>query len=258
MDWFGWRLSRDAAADKAAVFGPQAILQNLDKRVPQYLDDVDQGRLIYPACKRARSDPHADLRSIWDHARLEAVRYLAMVPRREFVLLAEPARQSDMLETYLRQRPHGDIVIEFTGSTMSDLAIAIVAGFNWLNHCAVLLGADRDKFSGTLGNFRKVTVLAQRWWAMEGADQRCSQMLMAREQPPLMLYLIWTEYTRLAKEVASAALFGSSIEGAIERRREVLTSELAGRPDELGSALGDLAETMAGFEGARDPDDLIG
>ena len=180
-----------------------------------------------------------------------------MVPRREFELLAEPARQPDMLEAYLRQRPHEDTVIEFTGSTMSDLAIAIVAGFNWLNHCAVLVAADRDKFSGTLSNFRKVTVLAQQWWAMEGADERCSQMLMEREKPPLMLYLIWTEYTRLAKEVAAAALFGSSIERAIEGRREVLKSELAGRPDELNSALDELAATMAGFESAGDPEDLI-
>ena len=31
MDWFGWRLSKNQAADKATPFGPQAILQNLDK-----------------------------------------------------------------------------------------------------------------------------------------------------------------------------------------------------------------------------------
>jgi hypothetical protein len=103
MDWFGWRLS---AADKAAVFGPQAILQILDKRVPQYLDDADHGRLIYPACKRKPWDPHGDVRSIWDHTRLEAIRYVTMVPRREFEPLADPSRQTEMLEAYLRQQPH--------------------------------------------------------------------------------------------------------------------------------------------------------
>ena len=257
MDWFGWRLSKDPAADKAAVFGPQSILQDLDKRVPQYLDDVDQGKLIYPACKRTPSDAHGDVRSIWDHTRLEAIRYVTMVPRREFELLAEPARQPGMLEAYLRQRLHEDTVIEFTGSSMSDLAIATVAGFNWLNHCAVLVGVDRDKFSGTLRNFRKITVLAQQWWAMEGADARCSQMLLEREKPPLMLYLIWAEYTRLAKEIASAAFFGSSIDQAIDHRGDVLNREFAGRPDELNSALKELAETVANFESARDPDDLI-
>ena len=92
MDWFGWRLPKDPAADKTA--GPQAILQELGKRVPQYLDDVDQGRLIYPACKRAPSDAHGDIRSIWDDARLEALRYLAVVPRREFVLLSCLARSA--------------------------------------------------------------------------------------------------------------------------------------------------------------------
>jgi hypothetical protein len=257
MDLFGWRSPRDSAAHKATIFGPQAILQDLDNRVPKYLDDADQGKLIYPACKRIPSDAHGDVRSIWDHTRLEAIRYLTMVPRREFELLAEPARQPDMLEAYLRQRPHEDTVIEFTGSSMSDLAIATVAGFNWLNRCAVLAGVDRDKFSGTLRNFRKVTVLAQQWWAMEGADERCSKMLVEREKPPLMLYLIWTEYTRLAKEVASAAFFGSSIDLAIERRREVLNREFAGRPAELNSALDELTETMASFESTRDPDDPI-
>ena len=259
MDWFGWQLSKDpAAGESAAAFGPQAILQELGKRVPQYLDDVDQGRLIYPACKRTPSDAHGDIRSIWDHTRLEAARYVSMVPRREFEPLAEPARQPDVLEAYLRQRPHEDTVIEFTGSTMGDLAIAIIAGFNWLNHCAALAGADRDKFSGTLSNFRKVTGLARQWWAMEGAGERCSQMLAEGETPPLMLNLLWTEYTRLAKEVAAAAFFGSSIEQAIAGRGDVLKSEFAGRPEELDSALDELAETMASFERARDPGDLIG
>jgi hypothetical protein len=147
-------------------------------------------------------------------------------------------------------------VIEFTGLLMSDLAIAIVAGFNWLNHCAVLVGGDRHKFSGTLSNFRNITVLAQQWWAMEGADARCSQMLLEREKPPLMLNLIWAEYTRLAKEVASAAFFGSPIDRVISRRREVLNRELAQRPDELNSAVDELTETMASFESARDPNDL--
>jgi hypothetical protein len=250
MDWFGWRLLKDPAADKSAAFRLQAILQELGKRVPQYLDDVDQGRLIYPACKRTPSDAHGDIRSIWDHTRLEAIRYVSMVPRREFEPLAEPARQPDVLEAYRRQRPHEDTVIEFKGSTMSDLAIAIIAAFNWLNHCAVVAGADREKFSGTLSNFRKVTGLARQWWAMEGADER--------ERPPLMLCLIWTEYTRLAKEVAAAAFFGSSIERAIAGRGEVLKSEFAGRPDELNSALDELAQTMASFERARDPEDLSG
>jgi hypothetical protein len=191
------------------------------------------------------------------YTRLEAIRYVTMVPRSEFELLADPSRQVEMLETYLRQQPHEDTVIEFTGSTMSDLSIAVVAGFNWLNHCAVLVQVDRHKFSGTLSNFRKVAVLAQQWWATEGADTRCSQMLLKGGKPPLMLFLIWAEYTRLAKEVASAAFFGSPIDQAIEGRREVFNQEFAGRPSELSSALDELAETMASYENARDPDDLI-
>src|SRR5260370_35254091 len=155
MDWFGWQLSKDPVAGKSAAFGPQAILQELGKRVPHYLDDVDQGRLIYPACKRTPSDAVGDIRSIWDHTRLEAVRYVSMVPRREFEPLADPARQPDVLEAYLRKRPHDDTLIEFTGSAMSDLAIAIIAGFNWLNHSAVLAGAARDTSPPTAPHLSK-------------------------------------------------------------------------------------------------------
>ena len=257
MDWFGRQLPKDRA-HKATPFGPQALLQDLDARVPRYLDDVDQGKLIYPACKRPRSDAGGDVSSIWDHTRLEAMRYVMVVPRREFELLGEPARQPELLDAYLRQRPHDDTVIEFTGSTTADLAIAIVAGFNWLNHCAGLVEVNREKFLGTLSAFRKIVVLGQQWWALEGADARYGQMLAEQQALPLMLYLVWLEYTRLAKEIASAACFGPTIDRAIEKRREVLAKEFADRPGELEAALDELRETMAAFENARDPSELSG
>src|SRR6478736_1550013 len=257
MDWFGWQNPKERMRE-APPSGPQSLLQDLDKRVPRYLDDVDQGRLIYPACKRTAANTEGDIRSIWDHTRLEAMRYLIEVPRREFELLGEPARQVEMLDTYLRRLPHEDIVIEFTGTAMADLAIAIVAGFNWLNHCATLVEVNRERFSGTLSTFRKVAVLAQQWWAKEGADARYGQMLGEQRTPPLMLYLVWLEYTRLAKEIASAATFGSSTDRAIEKRREMLAREFAERPDQLNTALEELKQTMARFESARDPDDLAG
>jgi hypothetical protein len=227
MDWFGWQGAKDRA-HKTAPFGPQALLQDLDERVPRYLDDADQGKLIYPACKRTPSDAGGDIRSIWDHTRLEAMRYLMAVPRREFELLGEPARQPEMLEAYLRQRPHDETVIEFTGSTMSDIAIATIGGINWLNHCATLVEVNRERFSGTLGTFRKIVRLAQQWWAMEGAEARYGEMLSERQTPPLMLYLVWLEYTRLAKEIAAAASPGSSAERTAELERAHDPDDLAG------------------------------
>jgi hypothetical protein len=71
-----------------------------------------------------------------------------------------------------------------------------------------------------------------------------------------MLYLVWLEYTRLAKEIASAASFGPTIDRAVEKRCETLAKEFADRPAELGAALDELRETMAAFENAREPSDL--
>src|SRR3954466_4719300 len=236
MSWFGW-LAKDPAPQQVAPPGPHAILEDLARRVPKYVDDADHGKIIYPACKRIISGG-GDVDAAWDHTRLEAMRYLVLLPGQELRLLAEPERQAEMLEAFLRQQPHDNTVIDFTGSTMSDIALAIFAGFNWLNHCAVLAGAERDKFSGTLKNFRKLVVLAQQWWAREGAASRCDTMLENGEKPPLMLYLVWTDYTRLSREIAAALL-----------RRAVARGGASGQDA--------LVQAMARLQQAQEPGDLV-
>jgi hypothetical protein len=204
MNW--WPFGKEP--ELAAKDGPQALLEAIEERAKKYLDNADSGKLVYPACKRTASDVAGDEPSICDHSRLEAFRYLLSVPRREFVLLAEPDRQAALLDGYLRQLPHDLTVIEFTGNTTADLSIAIIAGFNWLIHCAVLAGADPKEFYGALRNFRRVASSAQKWWMTDGAKERCAEMLKAKQEPPLFLYLIWADYTRLAKGIAAARAAG--------------------------------------------------
>ena len=198
MNW--WPFGKETAAKD----GPQALLDELEKRGKQYVDDVDNGKLISPACKRTASDAGHDQAAIADHTRLEAFRYLLAVPRKEFRLLADPDQQAALLDGYLRQLPHEDMVIEFTGVTHADLAIAIIAGFNWLVHCAVLAGAAPNQFYGTLRNFRRVASTAQKWWAADGAKERYAEMLQAQQEPPLFLNLVWADYSRMAEEIATA------------------------------------------------------
>jgi hypothetical protein len=184
--------------------GQPSFLDEIEKRAKQYLDDVDNGKFVYPACKRAASDHAGDEASICDHTRLEAFRYLLSVPRREFVLLADLEQQAALLDGYLRQLPHDQTVVEFTGNTTADLAIAILAGFNWLVQCAVQAGADPREFLGALRNFRKVTSSAQKFWAADDAKQHYADMLAAKQEPPLFFNLVWTDYTRMANEIAAA------------------------------------------------------
>lgn len=228
-----------ARAPLRGFIAPDLLLENLARRVPQYLDDVDKGKLIYPACKRTLSDVDGDVASVWDHTRLEAMRYVMVVPGHEFGLLSEAARQLEMIDAYLFQRPHADTVIDFTGTATADFSIAIVAGLNWLTHCAQLADVDPARQSGTIRGFRKLVTLAQRWWLMEGAAERCAQLLSSGEQPPLMLYLIWSEYTRLAKPIAEAAIFGASVNRS---------PKLVALP----------ADLVSRFEAAKDPGDLLG
>jgi len=53
---------------------PDLLLEDLAKCVRQYLADVDQRKLIYPACKRKLSDLDGDVASVRDHTCLEAMR----------------------------------------------------------------------------------------------------------------------------------------------------------------------------------------
>lgn len=261
MRWPGWRRSTAETPSPTMthavgnLFDPAAILKVLDAATPDYSSRVDQGQLTYPACKRSSTDVRSDVRSVWEDTRIEAMRYVMMVPRREFDLLIDPSRQPEMLDTFLRRPPHEETVIDFTGVPVDDLVIAIVAGLNWLNHCATLAGVHREKYFGTLRRFRKIVVTAQQWWAIEGAEQRCHRMLADREFPPLMIYLMWLEYTRLAKEVAAAAILGSSTDKPTQGLREPgRLSDQPGQPFVTPETLDDARSLL---EKAQEPDDLL-
>ena len=241
FDWLHSRRQQSATPASykppAGFLRPEALLEDLAKRVPRYLADVDQGRLIRPACKRSLSNTDGDLASVWDHTRLEAMQYVMAVPGPQFELLSGPARQREMIDAYLLQRPHENTVIDFTGTTSANFAIAILAGLNWLTHCAQLAAVPPAQQTGTIRNFRKLVTLAERWWQTEGAIERCAQMLTNQTQPPLMLYLIWSEYTRLAKQIAAAAILGASIDRSAH--------------------LAVPADLVSRFETAKDPGDLV-
>ena len=104
MSWRSWSFGKAPPAPDA----PHALLAEIEKLGKQYLDEADNGKWVYPACKRGPSDAGADRDQVCHHTRLEAVRYLLTVPRAEFRLLAEPDAQPAMLDAYLRQLPHDE------------------------------------------------------------------------------------------------------------------------------------------------------
>ncbi|MEY9124717.1 hypothetical protein ABH994_006487 [Bradyrhizobium yuanmingense] len=58
---FGWGRSKKsvlASAEKAIgdLFEPLTLLSALDRLLPLYLKETDEGRLVYPACKRGLGD----------------------------------------------------------------------------------------------------------------------------------------------------------------------------------------------------------
>lgn len=258
---FGWSKSRKPSLTTALALDdiaePAALFSALGQSVDEYLKQTDEGFLVYPAAKRALNDTDGNIRAIWEHTRLEACRYMTMVPRRDVGLLVDPARQIEMIDTYLRQKPHEDTVIEFSGAPADDYSVAIGAGFNWLGHCAILARAAPDKFRRTRRDFRHLAVVARRWWELDGAVSRCQQMLANHEVPPLMFYLIWQTFTRLAKEIAIASICGSSLDPSFGRSERNPRTTPRYRPQELTTAPIKNPEVAARLQTASDPTDLL-
>jgi hypothetical protein len=71
-----------------------------------------------------------------------------------------------------------------------------------------------------------------------------------------MIYLVWLEYTRFAKEITLAAIFGSSIDKSPEGLREHLSRRLAGEPGQREIAFETLHDAMIRLELAHEPADL--
>ena len=81
-------------------------------------------------------------------------------------------------------------------------------------------------------------------------------MLADREFPPLVIYLMWLEYTRLAKEVAAAAILGSSIDKSTNGLRETLARRLSDQPSQPLVTLETLDDARSLLNKAHEPNDL--
>ena len=255
---FGWMKSKELSAPAALTMGdlvePTTLLSALELSVREYLKQTDEGLLVYPAAKRRLNDADGDIRAVWEHTRLEACRYVMLVPRRDVELLIGPARQAEMIDAFLRQTPHEETVVDFNGVPAEDYSLAISAGLNWLGHCAILTRVPPEKFRRTRRDFRHLVVLAQQWWRLDGAEARYHQMLANHDFPPLMFYLVWKTFTRLAKEIAIASIYGSSPDRPSKEDERRFQTTWQSRPQEPAATLN--AEGVARLLAALDPTDL--
>ena len=249
--------SRPAAPNLSDLVEPTALLSSLEQSVYKYLKQTDEGLLVYPAAKRSLNDVDGNVRAVWEHTRLEACRYLIMVPRRDVELLIGAARQAEMIDAFLRQKPHEETVVDFSGLPTEDYSVAIGAGLNWLGHCAILARVAPDKYKRTRRDFRHLAVLAQQWWGLDGSEARCHQMLANQDFPPLMFFLVWQTFTRLAKEIAIASIYGSSFDRIPKRDEQHLETTLQSRSQEPATARSVNREGVDRLGVASDPADLL-
>jgi len=161
---------------------------------------------VYPACKGRRrmlareGTPSATTRA-GSHA------LSADGPRGEFRLLAQHSRSRRLLG-YPRQLPHDETVIEFTGNTMSDLAICRHRRFQMVPNrtaSASCLGPTAGHYSGKRSTLREVAMYGREMVGIEGR-QRALRGNCCRHSRSRRCFCIWVwaDYGRLADEIAAA------------------------------------------------------
>jgi hypothetical protein len=66
---FGWARTKklEPHAGEVDLSGAAEFVGVIDAAVRAYLEKVDQGALVYPACKRQITDMDSDIRSVWAH-----------------------------------------------------------------------------------------------------------------------------------------------------------------------------------------------
>ena len=98
---------------------------------------------------------------IAEHTRLEAFRYLLAVPRSEFRLLADPDQQAALLDGYLRQLPHEDIVYLGDTARVPYGTRGRQTILNYSHACASVLREQRIKLLVTACNTVSAIALEQ-------------------------------------------------------------------------------------------------
>jgi hypothetical protein len=253
---FGWFKKRqrvpEAAVEALAKrwFGPQALAVALAETIRDFLNDVNSGRVEYPAHKRANDSAVG----IWRDLRLEALSLMFNFGRSDPMLLADQRRQGELLRCLLDERPHLEVP-QPRGEIVPDTIQAIWQVYLYLDQVGSEV-ADRETDRATLKLAKKnifdgLTAQAQQlrvgWDAFEGAIRNKNTTELP-EMPETLLEEIYRDVTAKTKSIALSARFGPSYEATIEMLQE-----------EVRKSGGDVEKVRVSIQHvmeAKDPDEF--
>ncbi|WP_421707522.1 hypothetical protein [Algihabitans sp.] len=252
---FEW-LKKKRTAPEGAVealaknwLGPQALAVALAETIRDFVDDVNSGRVEYPAHKR-RND---SVVGIWRDLRLEALSHMFNFGRSDPMLLADQRRQAELLRCLLDERPHLQMP-QPRGEVVPDTLQAVWQVYLYLDQIGSEV-ADRETDRATLKLAKKnifddLTARAEQlrigWEAFEGAIKNNNTELP--ETPETLLEELYQDVTAKTKSIALSAQFGPNYEAMVK----MLEEEVRKRGGDVDKARASTQRVME----AKDPDEF--
>jgi hypothetical protein len=199
------------------------VALTLQDEIRAYSAAVVSNKFRVPACKRTRGEPRGSLREIWEDTRLEAMQRLMehgaagiddLASAEEQRVLSEALRQIDK-GPQNRIWPAGDALRDTISETFCTL--------NYLQDRCIELGIPT-------ASARKSFIERCEFVSLWQQNSKVYQSLFPNHKLPTIFSILWDEVTRLAKEIAVAAVFGHPLEVGIQRYIEYIRTKYAEHP----------------------------
>jgi hypothetical protein len=254
------RGSISGAALKAAVgnlFEPPALIRAIGELIPQYHAEVIQGSCKSPACTRRLGDPRGNVRDIWEDTRLESLVPLFTYGASNAMAVCKVEMQRDLFHAFQNERPHLKFPHVAKNNEVHDTTQAIFQCIIYLSEQCFKVGTNYDVYDGAVTAFEKKCSSAYDWWQQKGAGRTAYLQLSHGERPPLMFYVLWAEATRLAKEIAIASIYGSSLESALASDIRWARENFGDDHQAANEWIDEFKAGLALLRSANEPEDLL-
>jgi hypothetical protein len=234
----------------------QALTAAITRNVPKYLMDVKLGRCRAPACARRPGEPRGNVHDIWEDTRSEALVPLLNHGGSNTLALCRPARQRELFHAFIHDRPHLKFPDVPTGEEVPDTIQAVSQCLTYLRDQCLKAKTSYNVYVGALEGFEKECATANDWWQKQSDGPTADLPLLHDARPPLMIYILWRETTRLAKEIATASIYGPSLEKALVKGVRWAEEKFRDDPKAAKELIGEIKALFERLRASNEPDDL--
>ena len=239
----------------------------LSEIVVEYLKDIKDGRIAFPAHKRLlHKQKNASVLEIWRDTRLEALHYLFIYGCSQASLLATQTKQNLLLDYYFEKKPHLEFPYQPSSDRIHDTWQAVFKAYLYLDETGEWTEEREDIQNVNLFTKKKpifdeferdIKRLHVQWSEFDSAIRSSNSLPPA---PDTIFDILYKDITKKSKTVALSAMFGHD-HMAMIKKMEQHTRELfreQGKSEEyIEEQIRITQKTTQKILSARDPDHCV-